>query len=55
MTSSTLAFEFFTLPTQVDNNAFWTTLKENSFFALQQAKAQRSGLMRSVLGTLQNV
>ncbi|KAI8881685.1 GRAM-domain-containing protein [Backusella circina FSU 941] len=55
MASSTLAFEFFTLPTQVDNNAFWTTLKENSFFALQQAKTQRSGLMRSVLGTLQNV
>ncbi|KAL7320859.1 GTPase activating protein (GAP) [Mucor circinelloides] len=55
MTSSSLAFELFTLPTQVDNNAFWTNLKENNYFILQQAKTQKSGLMRSVLGTLQNV
>lgn len=55
MTSSNLAFELFTLPTQVDNGAFWTSLKENNFFILQQAKTQKSGLMRSVLGTLQNV
>lgn len=55
MTSSNLAFELFTLPTQVDNNTFWTNLKENNYFILQQAKTQKSGLMRSVLGTLQNV
>lgn len=55
MTSSNLAFELFTLPTQVDNGAFWTSIKENGFFILQQAKTQKSGLMRSVLGTLQNV
>ncbi|KAG2237622.1 hypothetical protein INT48_004525 [Thamnidium elegans] len=55
MTSSNLAFELFTLPTQVDNGAFWTNLKETNFFILQQAKTQKNGLMRSVLGTLQNV
>ncbi|CEP07863.1 hypothetical protein [Parasitella parasitica] len=55
MASSNLAFDLFTLPTQVDNNAFWTNLKENSCFILQQTKTQKSGLMRSVLGTLQNV
>lgn len=55
MTSSNLAFDLFTLPTQVDNGAFWTNLKETNFFILQQAKTQKSGLMRSVLGTLQNV
>jgi hypothetical protein len=55
MTSSNLAFELFTLPTQVDNGAFWNNLKENHFFILQQAKSQKSGIMRSVLGTLQNV
>lgn len=56
MTSSVVAFELFTLPTQVDiSGPFWTKLKENDFFVLQQAKTQRSGLMRSVLGTLQNV
>ncbi|GAN11449.1 TBC-domain-containing protein [Mucor ambiguus] len=55
MTSSNLAFELFTLPTQVDNSTFWTNLKENNYFILQQTKTQKSGLMRSVLGTLQNV
>lgn len=55
MASSNLAFELFTLPTQVDNGAFWNNLKDNQFFILQQAKTQKSGLMRSVLGTLQNV
>ncbi|RCI03018.1 hypothetical protein CU098_009655, partial [Rhizopus stolonifer] len=50
------AFELFTLPTQVDiSSPFWTKLKESDFFILQQAKTQKSGLMRSVLGTLQNV
>lgn len=55
MSSSNLAFELFTLPSQVENGAFWTNLKETKFFILQQAKTQKSGLMRSVLGTLQNV
>ncbi|CEG71597.1 hypothetical protein RMATCC62417_07304 [Rhizopus microsporus] len=57
MTSSSVAaFELFTLPTQVDiSGPFWTKLKENDYFVLQQAKTQKSGLMRSVLGTLQNV
>ncbi|CEG80783.1 hypothetical protein RMATCC62417_15069 [Rhizopus microsporus] len=54
--SSVAAFELFTLPTQVDiSGPFWTKLKENDYFVLQQAKTQKSGLMRSVLGTLQNV
>ncbi|KAI8969957.1 hypothetical protein BDF20DRAFT_95867 [Mycotypha africana] len=55
MTSSNLAFELFTLPVHVEINTFWTTLKENSYFLLQQTKTQKNGLMRSVLGTLQNV
>lgn len=55
MASSNLAFDLFTLPTQVDTNTFWTNLKENDYFILQQTKTQKSGIMRSVLGTLQNV
>ncbi|KAI9470072.1 MAG: hypothetical protein EXX96DRAFT_390467 [Benjaminiella poitrasii] len=55
MTTANLTFELFTLPTQVDTNAFWTNLKENKYFILQQTKTQRNGIMKSVLGTLQNV
>ena len=53
--SNSMAFELFTLPTQVDTSTFWTNLKENNHFVLQQTKIQKSGIMRSVLGTLQNV
>ncbi|KAI8980839.1 rab-GTPase-TBC domain-containing protein [Pilobolus umbonatus] len=53
--TSNIAFELFTLPTQIDNNTFWTQLKENRHFVQQQARVQKNSLMRSVLGTLQNV
>ncbi|KAI8341806.1 rab-GTPase-TBC domain-containing protein [Chlamydoabsidia padenii] len=51
------AFSLFTLPTQVDNyiTPFWTTVKEDNNFLLQRTKTQKNAIMRSVLGTLQNV
>ncbi|KAI7901275.1 rab-GTPase-TBC domain-containing protein [Cokeromyces recurvatus] len=55
MTTTNLTFELFMLPTQIDTNTFWTNLKENNYFILQQTKTQKNGIMKSVLGTLQNV
>lgn len=48
-------FDLFTLPTPAYANTFWSSLKENNHFVLQQTTIQKSGFLKSVLGTFQNV
>ncbi|RUS12874.1 hypothetical protein BC938DRAFT_478360 [Jimgerdemannia flammicorona] len=47
----------FTLPSPIDIslNPFWDTLQQNNHFLLQRTKASNNILLKSVLGTIQNV